>query len=74
MPEEDRSEVAALFDKMAEELEMSARHCRVAAKHFRDRDVPRGAAHGLAAYGSMLQAHGILDSVARRHASRSTAD
>jgi hypothetical protein len=36
---------ARLYDEAAAELEQALAHCRVAAQHFRDNLVPRGAAH-----------------------------
>lgn len=62
---------ATLYDEAAEELRLAAEHCRVAAQHFRDRLVPRGAAHAWAARGHLLNAEALLDEQAREHASRS---
>jgi hypothetical protein len=60
-----------LYDEAAEELEQALEHCRVAAQHFRDELVPRGAAHAWAARGHLLNAEALLDEQAREHASRS---
>ena len=69
-----RLEAAAqLYDDAAEQLERAVAHCRTAAGHFRDREVPRGAAHGLAARGHLLEAEVRLDEQARAHAQRSKA-
>jgi hypothetical protein len=62
---------AWLYDEAAKELERAARHCEVAAQHFRDGVVPRGAAHAWAARGHMLEAQARLDEQARQHAGRS---
>jgi hypothetical protein len=68
---EGLEEAARLYDAAAEELEQAAKHCRTAAGHFRDREVPRGAAHALAAYGHIRAAEDSLDRQARTHASKS---
>ena len=70
MPE-GLEEAARLYDAAAEELEQAAKHCRTAAGHFRDQEVPRGAAHAWAAYGHIRAAEDSLDEQARAHASKS---
>jgi len=67
-------EAARLYDEAASELERAAEHCKVAAKHFRDGVVPRGAAHAWAALGHVREAEERLDAQARTHASRSNVD
>jgi hypothetical protein len=62
---------AQLYDETAAELELAARHCRTAAEHFRNNQVPRGAAHAWAALGHLLEAQDSLRRQAREHASRS---
>jgi hypothetical protein len=62
---------AKLYDAAASELEVAARHCRTAAEHFRNNEVPRGAAHAWAALGHVLQAGESLQRQAREHATRS---
>lgn len=64
---------ARLYEQAASELEQALAHCRVAAQHFRDELVPRGAAHAWAARGHLLNAEALLDEQAREHASRSVA-
>ncbi len=59
-------------DAVAEELERALGHCRVAAQHFRDELVPRGAARAWAARGHLLRAEAFLDEQAREHASLSS--
>ena len=66
-----RDEAAELYDRAAGELQLAVDHCRVAAQHFRDRLVPRGAAHAWAARGHLLEAEALLDEQAREHARRS---
>jgi hypothetical protein len=68
---EGLEEAARLYDAAAEELEQAAKHCRTAARHFRDREVPRGAAHAWAAYGHIRAAEDSLDQQARTHAGKS---
>jgi 1-aminocyclopropane-1-carboxylate deaminase/D-cysteine desulfhydrase-like pyridoxal-dependent ACC family enzyme len=68
---EGPDEAAALYDAAAEELEQAAKHCRTAARHFRDREIPRGAAHAWAAFGHIRAAEESLDSQAKTHASKS---
>ena len=48
--------VAAAYDDIADELERAVAHVRVAAKHYRDGVIPRGAAHALSAHGHLLEA------------------
>jgi hypothetical protein len=64
-------DAARLYDAAAEELEQAAKHCRAAARHFREQEVPRGAAHAWAAYGHIRAAEESLDEQARTHASKS---
>jgi hypothetical protein len=52
---------------------MIARHLRVAADHFRARDVPGGCAHAFAAYGHLLTTKDVLDHWAIAHAAKSRA-
>jgi len=68
---EGLEEAAALYDAAAEELEQAAKHCKTAARHFRDEEVPRGAAHAWAAFGHIRAAEESLDEQARTHASKS---
>ena len=63
---------ARLYDEAAAELERALGHCRAAAEHFRNRDVPRGAAHAWAAYGHVLNAESRFEEQAREHADKSS--
>ena len=65
-------ETASLYDEAAAQLEQALAHCRTAAQHFRDHEVPRGAAHAWAARGHLLEAQELLDRQAREHAERAT--
>ena len=65
-------EAARLYESAADELEQAAQHCRTAARHFREREVPRAAAHAWAALGHVLVAEDSLQSQARAHAEKST--
>jgi hypothetical protein len=60
--------VATLYDGVAAELEQAAAHAAVAARHFRDENVPRGSAHAWALRGHLLEVQSRLDEQAREHA------
>ena len=60
-------EAARLSDRAADELERGAAHARRAGVHFRNGDVPPGAAHGWAARGHVLAASQALDEQALQH-------
>jgi hypothetical protein len=62
---------ARLYEAVADELDRAAEHARTAARHFRDGEVPRGAAHAWAVQGHVLEAREKLDAQAREHARRS---
>ena len=70
-PEERLEQAARLYERAAEELRTAAAHCETSARHLRDEDVPRAAAHAWAARGHLLNAERGLDEQARTHASRS---
>ena len=65
--------VAVAYDEIAVELEQALAHVRVAAQHYRDGVVPRGAAHAWSAHGHLLEATGRLAEQARDHARHSVA-
>jgi hypothetical protein len=67
-------QAAALYDEAAAELERAAAHAAVAAQHFRDGNVPRGAAHAWAVRGHLLEAQARMDEQAREHARRSVPE
>ena len=60
--------VAQAYDEIAAELEQALAHVRVAAQHYRNELVPRGAAHAWAAHGHLLAAAQRLEAQARDHA------
>ena len=70
-PEERLEASARLYDEAAADLDLAAEHARVAAQHFRDREIPRAAAHAWATRGHVLSAEERLDRQAREHAERS---
>jgi 1-aminocyclopropane-1-carboxylate deaminase/D-cysteine desulfhydrase-like pyridoxal-dependent ACC family enzyme len=55
----------------AEKLERAAAHCRIASKHFTDRDVPRGCAHAYAALGDIAVAREAIEQNSKVHAEKS---
>jgi hypothetical protein len=65
---------ARLYDEVAADLDRAAAHARVAAQHFRDGVVPRGAAHAWAVRGHLLEAQARLDAQAREHARLSSPE
>ena len=67
----DALEHGRLHESAAEELEQAAQHCRT-ARHYREREAPRAAAHAWAAYGHVLTAEDFLQLQARAHAKQST--
>ncbi|GEM_PF-1003279 len=52
---DSRDLVAEEFRTAAEKLERAAAHCRIAAKHYTDRDIPRGGTHAYAALEDLSQ-------------------
>jgi hypothetical protein len=71
-PSETLQESARLYEDAAAELELAAQHCRTAAGHFRNSEVPRGAAHAWSAQGHVHEAQERLSRQARMHAGKST--
>ena len=69
-----REEVAAAFKEAARELERAAAHCRIAALHYEDREVPRGCAHAFAALGHLRQAESSIDKNAIFHAGKARTE
>jgi hypothetical protein len=62
---------ARRLDTIVAEAERLAEHARIAAIHFRNSEVPRGAAHTLSVEGHFLNIRAELDAIAREHAARS---
>jgi hypothetical protein len=69
-----RAEAADLYDRAAAELDLAARHARVAARRLRDQEIPRAGAHAWAAHGHHLTAQDLLGRAAQLHATRSRPD
>jgi hypothetical protein len=67
---EDLERAGQLYDSAAAELDLAAHHCRTAAGHFRNKEVPRGTAHAWAALGHVLEAQQSLHQQARQHATK----
>jgi hypothetical protein len=66
-----RLEAAAqLCEEAAHELDRAAGHCRVSAEHYRNGEVPRGAAHAWAGFGHVREALDRLEQQAREHSTR----
>ncbi|MBW8814404.1 MAG: hypothetical protein JF588_13330 [Caulobacterales bacterium] len=61
---------ARRLDQIAQEAELMAEHARIAALHFRNREIPRGAAHTLALTGHSAKVRSLLDEIAIAHAER----
>ncbi len=74
MGEQLQAKMVKTYEAIAEELETAARHCRVAAGHLKQHDVPRACAHGFAAHGQIGQAHRRLGEVAEAHARLSSTE
>lgn len=70
-PRQTPTEVAQQYEQIAAELEAAAKHLRITAQHFREREVPRGCAHTFAAQGHLHQAQTQLATLAVLHASHS---
>ena len=66
--------VARAYDEIATELEQELAHVRVAAEHYRNELVPRGAAHAWAAHGHLLAARDRLEAQAHDHATHAVAE
>lgn len=66
-----RDDLAEQFESVAKELERAAEHCRVAAQHYRERNVPRAAAHAWAAFGHVHHSSAELHAAAEAHAAKS---
>ena len=62
---------AKRLDAIVAEAERLAEHARIAAIHFRNADVPRGAAHALSAEGHFLAIRAELEAIAKEHAAHS---
>lgn len=59
------------YDLIAEELESASKHYKTAARHFRDKEIPRGAAHAYAGWGHINKAERLLRDESIVHADNS---
>ena len=66
-----RPQAAAKALHAAQELEVAAAHLRTAAQYVQAGEIPRYAAHLLAAHGHLLGVRGKLSALAVLHAARS---
>jgi hypothetical protein len=71
MTSELRETSAHAYEQAADKLETAALHCRTTAKHLRDGEIPRAAAHAWAAFGHIRGADESLTAQARIHAEHS---
>ncbi len=69
-----RDDVAEAFRLAAEKLDRAAAHCRIAALHYSNREIPRGCAHAFAALGDMRLAENAIDDNAMLHAGKAMID
>jgi hypothetical protein len=65
--QEELEHAAELYADAAAELERALGHCRVAAEHFRNGEVPNGTAHAWAVRGHLVRAAEFLDQQAQQH-------
>ena len=66
-----RDDLAAKLRAAAESLDTASRHCHIAANHADAGEIPRMAAHVLAAHGELTNGEDNLNAVARLHADHS---
>src|SRR5215204_1434052 len=71
MTETALEEAALIYEAAAAELDQAESHCRTAAHHFRESEIPRAAAHAWAAFGHVRIAEDSLEDQARTHARKS---
>ena len=69
-PNPDLEKATEWCEEAAAELDRAAGHCRVAADHFRNRLIPRAAAHLWAAFGHVEIAGKRLRDQARMHSGK----
>ena len=62
---------AELFEEVARELDQAAAHARTAARHFREGEIPRMAAHAWAAQGHLHAGQSRLATQSRQHSEHS---
>ena len=62
--------MAQKCEALAQELELAKQHSQTMANHFRQKEVPRAAAHSLAAQGHLEKARNIFTEIAIEHSSK----
>jgi hypothetical protein len=67
LTQEELERAAQLYEEAAAEFERALGHCRAAAEHFRNGEVPNGTAHAWAARGHLVNAAQRLDEQAAQH-------
>ncbi len=67
----DEAEYLARYNASSS-LEWAAAHMRHVANHFRNREIPRAAAHIVAVQGHMLKTQRILDEFAIQHTTKAS--
>lgn len=65
---------AQRYEALAAELEQAAKHLRVSAAHFRDKEIPRASAHTWAAHCHLCTVQRGMDELAIQHAAKATPE
>lgn len=63
-------QMAQEYETLQRELEAAMEHCRVAAGHYREENVPRACAHAFAIQGHLHMAQQRLGELAKAHAEK----
>lgn len=63
---------AQQYDLIAAELHKASEHYTTAARHMREKEIPRGAAHAYAGWGHINKAEMLLKAESVVHATNST--
>jgi len=69
-----RDELAEEFERIAEELEKAAAHCRITAKRFGEHDIPRACAHLVAGLGHISKAQKGIEQCTETHSNFAVAE
>ncbi len=72
--DDPKQKAAAAYELAAEKLDRAAAHCRIAALHYGNGEVPRGCAHAFAALGDLRQGEELIDANAVLHAGKASID
>lgn len=70
----DKEAAALMYDAAASALSEAAEHCRIAARHFRNGEVPRGCAHGSAADGHLFTGQSEINRAFVLHSTKAKGD